>query len=497
VTATARSQHLGKKGRLLQRRKFITDSAAFVASAAFTYTRIEATTVPGKVVVVGAGIAGLAAAYELHRGGYDVHVLEARMRPGGRIYTLREPFSDGLHAEAGAIDIGDAYSLLNRYLRELDLPLTEVQPAAKHIFFAKEHRYVVAAGQEPDWPYQLSAEERRLGQAGLWNKYVSAAVQDIEEPTRDVWPNASALHYDRSTLNDLLLRRGVSSAALPLFHLTLNGDDFDHVSALQSLSIEAFEARNTRWRSIRGGNDRLPKALAAKLGQRVHYGAAMTRVEQHGRKCRIAFQQAGAHHQIESDHVILALPFSVLRKTEMDASFSAAKRQAISALRYESITGVFLQSKRRFWSEEGIAGTALTDLPIGSIQEIAGSQNSSGGILQSMTERNMARKVQSMENKERIRWTLDYLDKVHPGFAANFKNGASIAWDEEPWSLGAWAYYAPGEMKDLFPYVARAEGRVHFAGEHTGSDMTLECAAESGHRAASEIAAIRGNAGEA
>jgi monoamine oxidase len=67
----------------------------------------------------------------LLRGGYDVHLLEARMRPGGRIYTVRESFSDGLHAEAGAIDIGDGYSLLNRYLRELDLPLTEVRPAPK------------------------------------------------------------------------------------------------------------------------------------------------------------------------------------------------------------------------------------------------------------------------------------------------------------------------------------------------------------------------------
>jgi monoamine oxidase len=86
------------------------------------------------------------------------------------------------------------------------------------------------------------------------------------------------------------------------------------------------------------------------------------------------------------------------------------------------------------------------------------------------------------------RWTLGYFDKVHPGFAANFKSGSSIVWDEEPWSVGAWAYYAPGEMKELFPHVARAEGRIHFAGEHTASDMTLECAAQSGLRAAAEIA---------
>jgi monoamine oxidase len=235
----------------------------------------------------------------------------------------------------------------------------------------------------------------------------------------------------------------------------------------------------------------LPKALAAKLGHRIHYGAAMTSVKQDGRKCQITFQQAGTQHQLDSDYAVLAIPFSVLRKVEMDGSLSTPKRRAISALRYESVTGVFLESKRRFWTEEGFAGSAFTDLPIGVIQEITGSQNSSGGILVSMTERSMARKVQAMENKERIRWTLGYLDKVHPGFAANFKSGASIVWDEEPWSLGAWSYYAPGEMNELFPHVARPEGRIHFAGEHTATDMTLESAAQSGHRVAAEIASSR------
>jgi monoamine oxidase len=461
-------------------------------SAVFTrYSHIAPATVPQKVIIVGAGIAGLVAAYELVCGGHDVELLEARTRPGGRVYTMREPFGDGLYAEAGAIDIGDGYQLVLHYLREFDLPLLDERSAPKQIFYACGRRYVVSAAREPDWPYQLTPEERRLGKAGLWKKYVSPAVLKIGDSTRANWPDASALLYDKTTLNDLLLSNGVSIEALKLFHMTLEGDDFDHVSALQSLSVNASEARSASWRGIENGNDRLPKALAARLGHRIHYGAAMTSVKQDDRKCQITFQQAGTQHQLESDYAVLAIPFSVLRKVEMDGSISTPKRTAISALRYESVTGVFLQSKRRFWSEEGIAGSASTDLPIGTIQEIASSRNSSGGVLVSMTERSMARKVQAMENEERIRWTLGYLDEVHPGFAANFKSGASIVWDEEPWSLGAWSYYAPGEMNELFPHVARREGRIHFAGEHTASDMTLESAAQSGHRVAAEIANSR------
>jgi monoamine oxidase len=473
---------------MFDRRRFMVNSAAFLASAACTsQTRIAAAAASRKVVVVGAGIAGLVAAYELLQHGYDVQVLEARMRPGGRVRTLHEPFAEGLYAEVGAIDLGDQYSLLLRYLKEFDLSLTALPSAPKQVFYLDQKRYVVPAEQEPDWPYALSSEERRLGRAGLWKKYVSAEASRVGQLRGPDSLTSLRLHYDQTTLNELLLSRGLSKAALTMLDMTLEGDDFNHVSALQSLSTIAFEQRNTSWRGISGGNDRLPKAFAAKLGERIHYGAAMTAVGQDHSGCRIAFRQNGAQHQIDCDSVILAIPFSVLRKVQMDNSFSAPKRRAISGLRYESVTSVFLETRRRVWSEEGNAGSAFTDLPIGTLQEIARQEANPGGILVAMMESHLSRKVQAMTEKERIQWAVGYVDKVHPGFAADFKGGTSVVWDEEPWTLGAWAYYAPGEMEQFFPHVAKAEGRVHFAGEHTGSDMTLECAAQSGHRAATEI----------
>lgn len=476
---------------MLTRRTFLRCSALTGASVALRPSVLRTVSLakkPKRVVVVGAGIAGLTAAYELVKQGHAVQVLEARMRPGGRVHTLRDPFADGLYAEAGAVDIGDGHELLLRYVREFDLQLTDVPKSSKQVVFARGKRYVVPAGQEPDWPHNLRPEERKLGQAGLWKKYVLPALSEIGDPSSGGWPNSKALKYDGSTFNDFLLSSGASREATQLFHFSLNGDDFDHLSALQSLMWESFLARDNEGRPLRGGNDELPKAFAAQLGNRIRYGTAVVKLEQDDKSARVTFLNGGVQQQLEADRVIVAIPFSVLRRVELDSSFSPQKRKAIFELRYEDCTEVFLQSKRRFWSEEGTDGTAITDLPIGSVLvDHTAAQTGTRGILQSLTEHDVARRVWSMKPDERIRWTLGYLDKVHPGFAENFEGGTSFSWGEEEWSLGAWAYYAPGEVAALYPHVAKPEGRIHFAGEHTTMNMTMEGAAQSGLRAANEL----------
>jgi len=81
------------------------------------------------------------------------------------------------------------------------------------------------------------------------------------------------------------------------------------------------------------------------------------------------------------------------------------------------------------------------------------------------------------------------MEKIHPGLTSNFEGGTSFSWDYDPFALGSWAYYAPQEMTAMYPDVSKSEGRIHFAGEHTSALMgTLEGAAESGVRAAGEIA---------
>src|SRR5512132_538157 len=117
----------------LNRRQFLKRSAAAAAAVSLARgTALGAITVgpaPKKILIIGAGMAGLCAGYELTQLGHDVTILEARTRPGGRVHTLREPFSDGLYAEAGAARIPDNHDLTLKYLKLFDVPLEPMYPS--------------------------------------------------------------------------------------------------------------------------------------------------------------------------------------------------------------------------------------------------------------------------------------------------------------------------------------------------------------------------------
>jgi monoamine oxidase len=156
------------------------------------------------VIVVGAGIAGLAAAFELMQAGHHVAVMEARNRAGGRIYTLRDGFADGLFIEAGAVDFSTNYNLLIRYANLFGIPTVVHPELPKSVIYAEGTRYVTPA--EP--ACGLSEAERKLGPDELWNKYVVSASAQAGDPHQPAWPEAKARALDNGTLNGFLRAPG-------------------------------------------------------------------------------------------------------------------------------------------------------------------------------------------------------------------------------------------------------------------------------------------------
>jgi len=450
------------------------------------------------VIVVGAGLAGLAAAYELVARGHSVTVLEAQDHPGGRVHTLREPFADGLYAEAGAVDFSGSYRNLLRYAKALDLPLSRPDPSPQAVVYhLRGKRFAARYGRqakEPEWPFALTAEERKGGINGLFQKYF-AIVDQIGDPTAPGWRLDPWKSYDQMTMADFLRRQGASPDAVELLgDVVPFGNDWSRVSALHRLLSDValfYLGSESSSKVIPGGLDRLPQALARSLGDRVRYGAAVTKVVHQPGGVRAAVREGGVERWLDADRLVCAVPCPPLGKILFDPGLSAAKRRVIEQLEYLPVTRIYLQVSRRFWIEAGESGFASTDLPIQRVTEdpsVRGGVHGTRSILECFLRGPEAERAGAMDQAARIALAVDNLEKVYPGFKRHFEVGTSVSWGTEPWAGGGFAWWKPGQLTSWMPELARPEGRVHFAGEHTSLlSRTMEGALESGNRAALEV----------
>jgi monoamine oxidase len=468
---------------------------------------------PKKVIIIGAGLAGLSAAFELSRLGHEVTLLEARLRPGGRVYTLREPFSDGMYAEAGAARIPDNHHLTLKHINLFGLTLDPFEPGNQaQVAYIRGRRIKITEGEEAPltgFPLSLSPEERNGSLAGLWERYVTPVLKEMGDPVATGWPPDSLKKYDLVTFAEFLRRQGASPDAIATMEMPYYKPEDDTISALWSLREARLLRAQRREYKIRGGNDLLPKAFAARLASKIRYGAQVVKIERDASGVSVLCKQGGATNRLSADYLICAIPLTVLRRIEVSPPFSPEKRRVIEEHSYESATRVFLQARGLRWRGDGLSGFGFSDHPEAiwrptfnqSIRQMANRQMASGqmasgqmggrDILVSYLSGAQARRVAAMNKDERITSTLDRFEKIFPGLHENFEGGASFCWDEDEWARGAYSILKPQEMFSLLPHVARPEGRVHFAGEHASAwPGWMQGALESGNRAAKEINAV-------
>ena len=164
----------------INRREFLNRSFLAAAAlpclhpviAAASQDAIRRTGAARKVIVIGAGLAGLSSAYELAQAGHEVTVLEARTRSGGRVWTLRDSFPEGLYAEAGATNVFDNHEWTMKYVKEMGVALDPMGSTGggASIYHMRGKRIVIKRGSPVEWPLELSPEEKGLGRGALWAK---------------------------------------------------------------------------------------------------------------------------------------------------------------------------------------------------------------------------------------------------------------------------------------------------------------------------------------
>lgn len=486
----------------MRRRDFLTRSALAAAALPFLDPFARAGAVQDlerrgparRVIVIGAGLAGLCAAYQLERAGHDVLVLEAQQRPGGRVQTLRD-FAEDLCAETGATRIPEHHHFTLKYVKTFGLELDPFLPPGAAVYHLRGQRLVVRPGDKPAWPLQLTPEERALGLAGMAEKAYGGLVSQIGDASSPGWsPPEELRKYDRLTFTELLRQQGLSADAIHLRRAASGGWD-DTVagegdSALRRLRTLALESLGAYYK-IRGGNDRLPRAFALRLADKIRYGCPVLRIERGGDpSLRVVWSERGGPQSRSADRVVVAVPFTLLRRIEIVPPFSAEKARAIAELSYGSSTKVFLQTRTRFWAGQGLSGFGYTDLhDYMQVWELGHTQPGPRGLLVAYTKFSGARELDRLDEEGRVATAADAVAKVHPELPGQLEGGRSKSWDEDPWARGAFAILRPGDVTRLEPHVARAEDRVHFAGEHTSPWLGgwMHSALESGERVAREI----------
>jgi monoamine oxidase len=420
--------------------------------------------------VVGGGLAGLAAALELTERGYAVTLLEAKARAGGRIFTIRPPWRDGLFVEAGATFVVPEPDLVALF-RKLNVEL-ETRPRTRglaEVRFIANQRTVYRDGEGPPSGQNWSPAERALGTEGCLAKYF--AVASSIDPLAPL-PVALA-PLDAQTAAEFLRQQGASPGFISHVDgmLALGDLGVEGMSALSLLQIWASVQREVQLRQgafkVRGGTDRLTAAIAAKLADKVVLEAAVDRVEQTDRGARVSFLRRGERATLEAGRVILAIPAPVLRSLDIAPGLSPAKRQALEQLSLESVTRAWIATDERFWITRGEAGDVESDLPFGGLRDESDGLPGTSGILGIYATRAPARELASLADEARDARLLEYAEKLQPGVKDHVINMASKSWDSDPFQRGAYAWYKPNQLTAFGDALARVEGPLHFAGDHT------------------------------
>jgi monoamine oxidase len=454
-----------------------------------------------RIVVVGAGLAGLTCAYRLRQAGYVSQVFEASGRVGGRCWTIRDAFAEGQIAEHGGELIDQGHNAIRNLAQELGLELDNLLRAEVN---GTEMRAYL--GGTPYTLAEITDDIRQVWQT--IHKDVSAAGY----PTLFDSYTQRGLELDRLSIVDWIDRsipdgmRSRLGRLLDVAYTIEYGADSSEQSALNLLYLLGFTGQgqfrvfgksNEKYH-VRGGNDRIPARLAEVLAGQITTGAELVAVRRTSSGAyTLTFDVGRGTSTVTADALVLALPFSILR-TSVDltrAGFSARKMLAIRELGMGTNSKLHLQFRTRHWNHLDSNGETYADTGYQNTWEVTRAQAGASGILVDYTGGRIGSSFGSGTASGHAAQFLRQLEPVLPGIAAEWNGRATVdSWPGYEWTRGSYSYWKVGQYTAFAGVEGRQEGNAHFCGEHTSIDFQgyLNGAVDTGERVAGEVIADLG-----
>jgi monoamine oxidase len=457
--------------------------------------RLEGNANGASVLILGAGLAGMTAALELRRAGYNVAVLEFNGRAGGRNWTLRGgdtftelggarqacEFEQGLYFNPGPWRIPYHHRAVLDYCKRLGVAL---EPFVQ----LNQNAYLHAAGAfggapqrirdiKTDFQGHVSELLAKVTQQGRLDETVSREDREILLQALRSWGALDANYAYKANFVTGDFRGYARGPGGGLEAAPVPGEPVELSEILKSrlwrhlrnFALHTFQA--TMFQPV-GGMDMIGQAFARQVGDLIRYQAKVTRIQQDEHGVTVTYtdlESPAAPRQAKADWCVCTIPLSILSQIRIDVG--PRMRAAIDAVPYTPSVKIGLQFRRRFWEEDEaiFGGISYTDLPIRQIAYPNTGFNSAGrGILLGayLFDGPNAYEFTSMPPEQRIARAVEFGARLHPQYRSEYESGVAVAWHRVPFTLGCAGNWSEQARAEHYDDLCRIDGRIVLAGEH-------------------------------
>lgn len=446
------------------RREFLRQSA--LAGVALALPLQSCVDQKKSIAIIGAGIAGLTTAYTLKKNQISATLYEAQGRAGGRILTIPDAVVDGAYVDFGAEYIDSTHTDLLSLSKELNVEITDLQQdkLESHYYFFQ-------------------------GRKITEDELVKELQPFVPQLTKDIDSIPDELHYskgdeyrrlDNLSVTEYLKEIGVKGWLYDFFDTVITseyGMEASEQSAINLIYVLALPVKiGSPYHALglehevfkfKGGSQQLITKLEEQVKEQIQTGWRLIKLYKNKHDYSLTFECNGKTETIQSDIVVLTLPFTVLRQVELNFEFPARKKKCIAELGFGIAAKTAMGFKKRIWREQGYQGYTYSDINRTTIWDSSQGVETTQGSLSFVTGGKESIDFQNLDYAAiKERW-LGGAEKFFPGLAGQY-NGriAKFCWAANPFSKGSYASYTKGQASEFAGVEFEPFENIFFAGEH-------------------------------